>query len=217
GPDRSLRRRHRPRDVARRGGALRGVQAGHARDRHGTPRRPEARRREGHVSGGQAGLPLPGFRRAIPRGRRRARQRDARRGSAPRSGHPRREALRSHHPARRQPDADPNPDRGAAARRDPPRARGALSRARHAGAPRARRAPAPGAMTMIGRMLLMLGLAAPAAALDLAGARLVDLTHPFDSRTIYWPTARHFTLEPVAHGVTAGGWWYAANDFCAAE
>src|SRR5437016_13090523 len=72
-------------------------------------------------------------------------------------------------------------------------------------------------MTRFGRMLLMLGLAAPAAALDLAGARLVDLTHPFDSRTIYWPTARHFTLEPVAHGVTAGGWWYAANDFCAAE
>jgi len=70
---------------------------------------------------------------------------------------------------------------------------------------------------MIGQILLLLGLAAPAAALDLAGARLVDLTHPFDSRTIYWPTARHFTLEPVAHGVTSGGWWYAANDFCAAE
>lgn len=47
--------------------------------------------------------------------------------------------------------------------------------------------------------------------------RLVDLTHPFDSRTIYWPTAKPFTLTPVAHGVTPGGWWYAANDFCAAE
>src|SRR5262249_26543095 len=26
-----------------------------------------------------------------------------------------------------------------------------------------------------------------------------------------------FQLEPVAHGVTPGGWWYAANNFCAAE
>jgi kynurenine formamidase len=46
---------------------------------------------------------------------------------------------------------------------------------------------------------------------------MVDLTHPFDQQTIYWPTARPFTLSPVAHGVTPGGWWYAANDFCAAE
>jgi kynurenine formamidase len=46
---------------------------------------------------------------------------------------------------------------------------------------------------------------------------MVDLTHPFDRQTIYWPTARSFTLSPVAHGVTPGGWWYAANDFCAAE
>ena len=46
---------------------------------------------------------------------------------------------------------------------------------------------------------------------------MVDLTHPFDQQTIYWPTARPFTLSPVAHGITPGGWWYAANDFCAAE
>src|SRR2546427_8426910 len=68
-----------------------------------------------------------------------------------------------------------------------------------------------------GRIALALLLSAPAAALDLSGARLLDLTHPFDSRTIYWPTARRFTLEPVAHGMTEGGYWYAANDFCAAE
>jgi len=68
-----------------------------------------------------------------------------------------------------------------------------------------------------GRIALALLLSAPAAALDLSGARLLDLTHPFDSRTIYWPTARRFTLEPVAHGMTEGGYWYAANNFCAAE
>lgn len=52
---------------------------------------------------------------------------------------------------------------------------------------------------------------------DLREADLIDLTHAFDAETIYWPTARRFTLEPVAHGHTPGGWWYAANDFCAAE
>ena len=70
---------------------------------------------------------------------------------------------------------------------------------------------------LLGRIALALLLSAPAAALDLSGARLLDPTHPFDSRTIYWPTARRFTLEPVAHGMTEGGYWYAANNFCAAE
>jgi kynurenine formamidase len=65
--------------------------------------------------------------------------------------------------------------------------------------------------------VMTLVAAVPVAALDLDPARLVDLTHPFDSRTIYWPTARPFTLEPVDHGRTEGGWWYAANNFCAAE
>src|SRR5256712_9985732 len=70
---------------------------------------------------------------------------------------------------------------------------------------------------MMALVTLTLALAVPAAACDLDGARLVDLTHPFDARTIYWPTARPFTLEPVAHGMTEGGYWYAANNFSAAE
>jgi kynurenine formamidase len=59
--------------------------------------------------------------------------------------------------------------------------------------------------------------AGPARALVLEDARLVDLTHAFDERTIYWPTARRFELHRVAHGHTEAGYWYAANDFCAAE
>ena len=70
-------------------------------------------------------------------------------------------------------------------------------------------------MTLL--LVLSLALVVPAAAHELEGARLVDLTHPFDEHTIYWPTARSFSLAPVAHGRTPGGWWYAANDFCAAE
>lgn len=46
---------------------------------------------------------------------------------------------------------------------------------------------------------------------------LVDLSHTFNERTIYWPTAREFKLTEVAEGETEGGWFYAANDFEAAE
>jgi kynurenine formamidase len=47
--------------------------------------------------------------------------------------------------------------------------------------------------------------------------RIVDLSYPFNADTIYWPTAETFTLEKVAEGETAGGYWYAANNFSAAE
>ncbi len=54
--------------------------------------------------------------------------------------------------------------------------------------------------------------------LDLAGHEMVDLTHPFDSRTIYWPTAPSgFELEQLAHGHTEAGYFYAANAFRAPE
>ena len=46
---------------------------------------------------------------------------------------------------------------------------------------------------------------------------LVDLSHPFNERTIYWPTAKEFELTEVAHGETEGGYFYAANNYEAAE
>ena len=46
---------------------------------------------------------------------------------------------------------------------------------------------------------------------------IVDLTHPFDADTIYWPTAGRFELKSVAHGKTDKGYFYAANSFSAAE
>jgi kynurenine formamidase len=57
----------------------------------------------------------------------------------------------------------------------------------------------------------------PAAPVELTSDRLVDLSHPFNRRTIYWPTAQRFRLIQVAHGETEGGWHYAANNFRAAE
>src|SRR6266511_4998856 len=52
---------------------------------------------------------------------------------------------------------------------------------------------------------------------ELARASWVDLTYPFDSTTIYWPTAKPFRLEVVSAQRTAAGYYYAANNFAAAE
>lgn len=47
--------------------------------------------------------------------------------------------------------------------------------------------------------------------------KLVELSHPFDEKAIYWPTARSFRLKKVFKGQTPGKYWYEANDFTAAE
>ena len=48
--------------------------------------------------------------------------------------------------------------------------------------------------------------------------RWVDLTHAFSSRSIYWPTdTLGFKLEQLAHGNTAGGWFYSSYRYSAAE
>src|SRR5262245_16336037 len=78
--------------------------------------------------------------------------------------------------------------------------------------------------------LVLLGLCAhrtaaapkPAASvrppIDLTGARVVDLTYPFDEKTIYWPNApSNFQLNRLAFGKTAAGFFYAANSFCTPE
>ena len=53
---------------------------------------------------------------------------------------------------------------------------------------------------------------------DLATARVVDLTHAFDEKTIYWPTSPSaFELKSLADGKTPGGWFYRSNTFCTPE
>lgn len=51
----------------------------------------------------------------------------------------------------------------------------------------------------------------------LATGTWVDLTYPFDSSTIYWPTARPFRLEVISAQRTPAGYYYAANNIAAAE
>ncbi|HEU0014656.1 MAG TPA: cyclase family protein [Longimicrobium sp.] len=59
---------------------------------------------------------------------------------------------------------------------------------------------------------------AHARGIPLQGHRTVDLTHSFGAQTLYWPTATSgFTLQRQSYGPTPGGWFYAANGFCAPE
>jgi kynurenine formamidase len=48
-------------------------------------------------------------------------------------------------------------------------------------------------------------------------ATIVDLTHSFDDRTIYWPTGDRFAHRPDTVGMQPGGYYYEAYSFCAAE
>ncbi len=63
----------------------------------------------------------------------------------------------------------------------------------------------------------VLVLAGCATSSGIDGSKLVDLTHPFNSQTVYWPTARRFELTRLAHGKDATGEWYASSEFCASE
>jgi kynurenine formamidase len=46
---------------------------------------------------------------------------------------------------------------------------------------------------------------------------VIDLSHPFDAATIYWPTEEGFVLEKEFAGKTDQGYYYAANRFRTAE
>jgi len=71
---------------------------------------------------------------------------------------------------------------------------------------------------VIAALALVLSSRAAAAQLDLARYRLVDLTHAFSERTLYWPTSPStFQLTRLSYGVGSGGFFYAANSLCAPE
>jgi kynurenine formamidase len=69
-------------------------------------------------------------------------------------------------------------------------------------------------------LLLFLVLAVPVMAQrtpSLPAGRVVDLSHPFDANTVYWPTAEPFKLETDFEGVTDKGYFYSAYRYSAAE
>src|SRR6266849_3069482 len=66
-------------------------------------------------------------------------------------------------------------------------------------------------------VLLVAAACRPSLARRLSAGKWVDLTYAFDSTTIYWPTAQPFRLTVVSAQRTPGGYYYAANNFSAAE
>jgi kynurenine formamidase len=66
-------------------------------------------------------------------------------------------------------------------------------------------------------LLGVLALMGCAPRMELPSGKLIDLTHPFDGQTIFWPTERGFELERGPAGVTDRGYYYASNRFCSDE
>jgi kynurenine formamidase len=76
-------------------------------------------------------------------------------------------------------------------------------------------------LIQLGRAGVFAGAAAaPASAqvIDLSASKVVDLSHPFDAKTIYWPTEpTGFQLKQEHKGLTKGGFFYYSNAFCGPE
>jgi len=48
-------------------------------------------------------------------------------------------------------------------------------------------------------------------------ASVLEMSYPFDANTIYWPNARPFVLAKGPWGINEKGYWYASNEYSAAE
>jgi kynurenine formamidase len=60
--------------------------------------------------------------------------------------------------------------------------------------------------------------AQPQRPIDVSALQIIDLTHAYSSRTVFWPTSpTKFTLERLAYGKTEGGYFYSANTLCTPE
>jgi kynurenine formamidase len=64
---------------------------------------------------------------------------------------------------------------------------------------------------------ITLGFLNAASAEENTPPKFIDLTHPFDDTTIYWPTEEGFKLLRGPAGVTERGYFYSANRFMGAE
>jgi len=71
---------------------------------------------------------------------------------------------------------------------------------------------------MIKKWIFIAALLCPTAIFaQISSKDWIDLTHPFDSDTVYWPTSEPFSLQVVYDGMTTEGYYYRANQYQAAE
>ena len=67
-------------------------------------------------------------------------------------------------------------------------------------------------------LVVLLSVAIQAQGIDWSSYDVVDLTHPLNDESVFWPTSpSRFALEQLAYGETAGGWFYSANAFSTPE
>ena len=66
-------------------------------------------------------------------------------------------------------------------------------------------------------LLGCVGNACSKPAAEFPAGKIIDLSHPFNAQTIYWPTEDGFKFEKGPDGITPQGFYYAANRFCAPE
>jgi kynurenine formamidase len=64
---------------------------------------------------------------------------------------------------------------------------------------------------------VLCGATAAAQSFSIPESKLLDLTHPFDAATVYWPTAQPFRWEKESWGPSPGGYFYAAGRFQMSE
>lgn len=69
---------------------------------------------------------------------------------------------------------------------------------------------------MLGLALLLAGCSSRGE-VSVPEGEVVDLTHPFNEQTIFWPTAGGFNLQKGPEGITPKGYFYSANRFSMAE
>ena len=67
------------------------------------------------------------------------------------------------------------------------------------------------------KAIVALVVALPTLATALPKGGIVDLTHPYDAQTIFWPTEPGFVLEKGVDERTAGGFYYRSNRFSSPE
>lgn len=76
----------------------------------------------------------------------------------------------------------------------------------------------PGSALVVVALIAATAGAVAAQGIDLSRQRLVDLSHPFNARTLYWPNqTTGFQLQQQSYGKTPGGYFYSSYAFSAPE
>jgi kynurenine formamidase len=72
-------------------------------------------------------------------------------------------------------------------------------------------------LTIVSICIIGFACSRPDLVKELQNARWIDLTHDFDSTTVYWPTDVNFRHDTVFYGMTDKGYFYSSFKYAAEE